>query len=946
MRNPRCWPALLALLFGAAAAAQPPTSSTSLEPVQVLLDNRGVPDRFVNPVNPVPVDAQPLEFVNNTGDRTFVVTIPFAISGPELSSAYANAAAGRNGKDVSEILCEAMSEKGCSEKPPAFDKNAVDTLEGLRVVLESVSSAKDADLAKDCMTPQGANATPSNDTDHLRNSSCAAEMLFWTATCEVPIVDLVSFAESGEGEDRIRGTVEEQALPLLNKLFVDEKDTSFEPSCPFAKAEARQQVVLCKLESPKSDECMDRYCKSEDPKKPSSECTDFETQKVEKAKKVTLARTEASAPPVDKYAELQRISGLKARFAAARVAMAKTAIQDAITAKVTKLKTRITPAFTLLETARADLARSAKRARKGPNEGYYQCRLHDVEAAGKLLASYGLDSSVPYSGLPESLTKGGEKLCANMKDGNRDPMVLRTEMERILAERTSEQGIEITDCQTNGTSNTCTATATIPPYQKARFSPSVLRHSPEPRIQFTVSFFGDTEVPANANGFVTRGDAKKEDKKPKSKFGVQVGGDTSTSFNPDKAVSGQLRHSGANGTLAFQYTGPVEASATLQYKKDDFGGLPAAASTQVQASQYQAKVYGPLGVVFQYGKIPFAQPSSGIAINVSGEGMQVITGPTSVAYVVARESDTGAADKQNHDHDVWLVQVKNFPVDIPFFRTFDVFAVYGNDRKDKADPLPNPPPIPQPDTPLIARPFTYTTFGTEARWGTHRFPSLGGSFAAYHSVRNVRSSHGAAPATLAKTVDGRGTVGLARVSWTRLVSSLTEGGLKVRPTFGLTGLFGYGTGDKAETSSVNEGYLGETAGYSNDVLFLSKVANSDVFSKALGNGLSNKRYLGLQYTDSRASLLAWISAHVLNAAEDIASRSTVFSLHNYWFGHEVQGGKWAGTEGDLEFKVETPKNIQWSLGGAYYRRSPAIKLVGLKDDLWSVTAKLSIKLNS
>jgi hypothetical protein len=51
-------------------------------------------------------------------------------------------------------------------------------------------------------------------------------------------------------------------------------------------------------------------------------------------------------------------------------------------------------------------------------------------------------------------------------------------------------------------------------------------------------------------------------------------------------------------------------------------------------------------------------------------------------------------------------------------------------------------------------------------------------------------------------------------------------------------------------------------------------------------------------------------------------------------------------EADLTFNLEAPKNIQWVLGGAYFLKSDALGLLGLKKNLWSVTAKLSIKLNS
>lgn len=82
--------------------------------------------------------------------------------------------------------------------------------------------------------------------------------------------------------------------------------------------------------------------------------------------------------------------------------------------------------------------------------------------------------------------------------------------------RILEKGIEITDCESRAASTICSASATISPNQRATFSPSLLAHHPTPRIRFTVSFFGDEDVPANAVGYVTRGDAREAEEKPES----------------------------------------------------------------------------------------------------------------------------------------------------------------------------------------------------------------------------------------------------------------------------------------------------------------------------------------------------------------------------------------------------------------------------------------------
>ncbi|HTG34070.1 MAG TPA: hypothetical protein VLB76_14160 [Thermoanaerobaculia bacterium] len=250
---------------------------------------------------------------------------------------------------------------------------------------------------------------------------------------------------------------------------------------------------------------------------------------------------------------------------------------------------------------------------------------------------------------------------------------------------------------------------------------------------------------------------------------------------------------------------------------------------------------------------------------------------------------------------------------------------------DETDPLPKP------------RPYWYYSGGGEVRFGIERFQGFGGSFALYHSVRHVsKGDPSDSPPTL---LDGRGTTGLARVSWTHLaVPKLNEPQSSIRKSFGFSGFYGFGSGNKPKNAAVDEGYLGENAGYANDVIFLSGVAASTSFPD-VGKGLSNKRYAGLQYTDGRWSPLAYITK-ALKAEDDIQSFSTVVAIHAYQLEQAIQGRHWAGTEADLTFNIEAPKNIQWVLGGAYYKRSTALNRLKLDHDIWSATAKLTLKLNS
>lgn len=942
MHVPRYISWILLLCVTAAAAAQ-----VSPEvPETVILDASGVESRFVNPVDPIPIGRRPLLFVNNTGDRTFVVTIPFVYTATELASAYATADALRRDKLVSDVVCDALEWNKARNNPELCidsEREEIDTLVGLRVLLEAVTAAKPTDLVT-------CNA-------QLKSADCIVEAVFWTAGCRFPDDVLLAFArEDLEEKSRIdlESYIREEAKEMLDRLL-DPDPVDPDPQCDLPMASGHQARIVGKL---------------------------------------TISAT--SPPLLDPIAAEAGSAGLKARFGAARVDLAKNELIKAIRTRMffpelpnetlrdpetkkelldeygkpLRFQQEIRDVFRKLETRREQLTDEEE----SKPSAELQCRLREVEAAGRLLASYSPDASVPYSGIPRSLlgdpavpscderrTKRavaeakaeGAARAEAMEEEQRDTI-------KILTERSNEQGIEIT-C---ASATACSATATIPPYQQATFSPSVLAHHTSPRIAFNVSFFGDPESPANPVGYVLRSGGGPLDAKPKNTFNLQLGGDSSFSRDPaitqdvNEPISGQLRHLSGSGTLGFQYSGPVEASATVRFNTGDFGGT---ASRQLETSQYQAKVYGPARVVLQVGRIPFANPSSSIAIHVFGDGLQLIMDRWNVGYVVLRESEAGTANRRNKDSEVAFALLKNEPFEwppfrkkeaqakpAPFFRNFDLALAYGRDKKDRAEDGSN------------SRPYRYYSNGGEFRWGIKRIPSLGGSFALYRSFRRVSDRSGAPgvpgnggdgrededsapPQTL---LDGKGTVGLARVSWTRLtVPKLNEPQAAVRKSWGLSGFFGYGTGDDPKTATVDEGYLGESASYTNDVLFLSGLASSEVLGPKIGRGLANKRYYGAQYTDARWSLLGF-ATQALRAEKDIASLGTVFTVHAYEFQHAVQGFDWGGEEANLTFNIEVPKNIQWSLGAAYYWSSEALERLNVKDDIWGVTAKLSIKLNS
>ena len=516
-----------------------------------------------------------------------------------------------------------------------------------------------------------------------------------------------------------------------------------------------------------------------------------------------------------------------------------------------------------------------------------------------------------------------------------------TETGRSYSQAVSDYGVAIEDCDDKDGKVTCTASATIPPRQRVRFSNATLRHNPGELVRFKISFFGRTAPPANANAYVQLGT---ERGKIPSQFAVGLGIDGASAYDLSSGFRGHNRHTSGTGTASIEFAGGiVDASVALGFKSGDFGGPDS--TRNVTLGEYQAKVFGSRGqredlkpIVLQYGQFLFARPTSGIAISEKGEGLLLAYQKLAASYILHRESDQpdGKANTQNDDYYVTMLQMNNLPLrGVRQVDGIDLIAVYGNNKADD-----RPAATPAAPDPKRQSAYTFTTLGSELRMSFRRIPNSSMSVGLYHSQRQIRPRREESE----EIVKGRGTVGLLTFGWQWSGSkTLFETGGKSRPSFGPTFTIGRGTGDDPLTTDRDEGFLGETAGFANDKIFLSQLAADDELSKKIGQGLENKWYLGAQWNDARGSLLGWI-ARKIGDSKNIESATTNASIHTYRFVHPLEGRHWGGVEGNIEFLLESPTSVTWSLGGAYYHRSHAVELTGIADDLWQITAGVSVKL--
>jgi hypothetical protein len=193
------------LWAGGDEACLQPFSLASPPPVRVLLNETGIEGRYVNPVAPVNIDGRPLQFFNDTGDRTFVVTIPFSYSQSEASSAYAVASNDRGQAKLAKVVCAALPTRECKDD----QETAIDDLERLRLRLEIISSAT-----------KGADPSASDCNDILQNGNCLVEYFFWDSVQSLGADFLKSFSKTNGDDYRVLNAVKLKFLVGLGKKWL------------------------------------------------------------------------------------------------------------------------------------------------------------------------------------------------------------------------------------------------------------------------------------------------------------------------------------------------------------------------------------------------------------------------------------------------------------------------------------------------------------------------------------------------------------------------------------------------------------------------------------------------------------------------------------------------------------------------------------------------------
>jgi len=544
----------------------------------------------------------------------------------------------------------------------------------------------------------------------------------------------------------------------------------------------------------------------------------------------------------------------------------------------------------------------------------------------------------------------------------------------------------------------CYVKIIVPPGGRVPVPQAIMTYPPQNGLlTFTASFADTADIPSNSTGYLQM--AREVVEAPDStqwRYSAQLGAswdpDTGKAaemktFFPDQPYAGDtLQHFVGAGNLKISQRlgNRASASATLGFKKGDLGEKDT--TRQVTVPEYALNLYGEGGEQLLFGKYTLAAPSSGIAVNVVGEGFELRNGTFSIGHLIQRESATGEADRSNRDNRLFIAQMKNRPFfkdGQPFFRTLTLVGLYGSEGaarltvpNSSSNPLPDDPacedPAPAtgttPATRQLCYGYRYWTGGFELSFAHEAPPeqspstfypwSVSGTFSGYYSGRDLNKS--AVNHIADRVKDGRGGTGLANVNFIRFRRTHDhQEGLEQEYLVGL--LVGYGTGNSAADRRVDRGYLGESTAFTPDQIFLSRLAGhlTDRAASASGPqplslvqpGLSNKLYEGVTFTynhpppssEGFSSPLWYLVDFLFRGRTEPVSQLSTVRIHNYSFNEPVFGRREAGTELDLELSMEVPKGITTTIDFGKFLAGSALRPVISKDP-WLATATIKVDL--
>lgn len=454
-------------------------------------------------------------------------------------------------------------------------------------------------------------------------------------------------------------------------------------------------------------------------------------------------------------------------------------------------------------------------------------------------------------------------------------------------------------------------TAAIPPEtwkRMVRFSDGVVR--------FKVAFFDEQFAASNTDGFLrVRTEARERESATTWSVTAAVGysekpetdrkredGTTARPFLPTDPYTGRTVDNftgSARLDLVQTLKDRGRARVRAAFEGGRLGDSADAKEGRFTSPLYTVDVFGVNAVSLRFGRYTLLEPARAAAISVTGEGFQLSRHNVTVGHVVTLDSARGTPKDANENKSVSILRVSGARGFGPI-KHFDFFALYGdNDEKDKPA-------------------YDYNTLGAQFFFAgsppqptrDSMFASYSGSVSYFHSDRDVRNPGSSA------LHDGTGQVLLLDAG----VTLLQEAGLKTKPLRTFAALLGKGTGDDPSSSDRDESFLGETAAFTGDSLFLSTyptlIGEGASERPPLGKGLANKFYLGTSYIERsyKPINLLWWFARGMRVADDVKAAATTMRAHWFRLDEPFQERHDAGYEAGLQWQIEVPEGVTSSLG--------------------------------
>lgn len=520
---------------------------------------------------------------------------------------------------------------------------------------------------------------------------------------------------------------------------------------------------------------------------------------------------------------------------------------------------------------------------------------------------------------------------------------------QLLADRGQGDEDLLRSCKAKGGKMSCSLSLTLGLNQEAVLDGDLVAALPKGLATFGVTFEGEADIPTNATGYLrtafTWDDLASVStswrlsaaiayaRSPELPGQDEDGDDILLTLDDPYAGDELRRFTGAGSLRLTQKLGTrADGTATLAFKSGDLGA--ADASNEVDVTDYQVRFYTAKGTQMRFGKFQFL---SSIAANPKGEGVEWNFRSVSVGHISERESLEGKADDADQDARTLIVQLRNLtPPASPFEnvgKRFDVVGLWGEDEKPENQ-------------------HEFWTLGGRAYLAKPCFIddwSLLGDLQVFES--QIRRGNAAS----AHIRDGRGTSWLASA---RLADVVDRGDLKNESSrwamnrkrkaklgetlWSASLTVGQGDGDDPATPDEHEGFLGKTAGFKPDKLYLRSFASEiDTGDGVVYPGLSNKTYYGLSFETRTFSVLdpLW---ELFGGDEPVVSRSSRVSLHHYRYREPVRDEREIGTELDLDFVLQAPKSVTTTLGLGWFFPGPATEDYFVGKRPWALELKVAV----